>query len=190
MFNNAKQICLSTETRTSLDLYRSVVSFKQNVYEIVMMMSYYHVGYKEFILFYELRTLSAGAMVGACFIIFAVAILYEGIKFLRDYLQQRFDPDRHVGVINSNYDNPFVGSSSDKLSKRAQRISAKRAILSGSHFLQTILHVLQVFISYCLMLIVMTFNIWLIIAVIAGAGVGYFLFGWMKHSTPEDEHNH
>lgn len=35
---------------------------------------------------------------------------------------------------------------------------------------------LQVFVGYVLMLIVMTYNTWLGIAVIAGAGTGYVVF--------------
>ncbi|KAH9488486.1 hypothetical protein Btru_062328 [Bulinus truncatus] len=144
----------------------------------MMMASYYHLGYKEFILFYDIRTLSAGAMVGACFVIFTIAVLYEGIKFLRDYLQQRLDSSPKVGVINSTLDNPnpFISgsSSTEKLAKRAAKLSSKRAIFNGSHFLQTILHMIQIFVSYCLMLIVMTFNVWLISSVVVGAGNKYF----------------
>jgi len=36
---------------------------------------------------------------------------------------------------------------------------------------------LQVFLGYLLMLAFMTYNVWVCIAVILGAGVGYFLFG-------------
>ena len=42
--------------------------------------------------------------------------------------------------------------------------------------LQTFLHMLQVFMGYVLMLIVMTYNTWLGVAVLAGAGVGYMAF--------------
>lgn len=44
------------------------------------------------------------------------------------------------------------------------------------HLYQTFLHVLQVFISFLLMLVFMTFNVWLCVAVLLGAGVGYFIF--------------
>lgn len=47
---------------------------------------------------------------------------------------------------------------------------------SDIHLLQTFLHVLQVFVGYVLMLIVMTYNTWLGVAVIAGAGTGYLVF--------------
>lgn len=46
------------------------------------------------------------------------------------------------------------------------------------HFLQTFLHIVQVTVSYFLMLIFMTYNVWLCLAVALGAGFGYFAFGW------------
>jgi copper transporter 1 len=42
---------------------------------------------------------------------------------------------------------------------------------------QSLLFVVQVTISYCLMLIFMTYNVWLALSVALGAGVGYFIFG-------------
>lgn len=53
-------------------------------------------------------------------------------------------------------------------------------ILSKIHCFQTFLHVVQLVVSYFLMLIFMTFNIWLCLAVLIGAAIGYFLFGWKK----------
>ncbi|XP_035667847.1 probable low affinity copper uptake protein 2 [Branchiostoma floridae] len=44
------------------------------------------------------------------------------------------------------------------------------------HLAQSLLHVLQVVLAYCLMLVVMTYNGWLAIAVFLGAGLGYFVF--------------
>ena len=42
--------------------------------------------------------------------------------------------------------------------------------------LQTFLHMLQVFMGYILMVTVMTYNTWLGVAVLAGAGAGYMAF--------------
>ncbi|PWA30133.1 hypothetical protein CCH79_00020555 [Gambusia affinis] len=56
----------------------------------------------------------------------------------------------------------------------------RQRMLSPAHFLQTVLHVVQVVVSYVLMLVFMTYNAYLCIAVAAGAGMGYFLFSWQK----------
>ena len=44
-------------------------------------------------------------------------------------------------------------------------------------------------ISYLLMLIAMTFNIYLFLAVILGAGLGHLLFGW-RRTTILDRNEH
>ena len=46
----------------------------------------------------------------------------------------------------------------------------------NNDLLQTLLHVLQVSVGYMLMLTVMTYNAWLGVAVLAGAGAGYMIF--------------
>jgi len=48
------------------------------------------------------------------------------------------------------------------------------------HVFQTLLHLVQIIISYLLMLVFMTYNVWLCIAVALGATTGYFIFGWRK----------
>ncbi|VDP08553.1 unnamed protein product [Soboliphyme baturini] len=52
--------------------------------------------------------------------------------------------------------------------------------ISWSHLLQTLLQMLQIVISYFLMLIFMTYNVWLCLAIVVGSGVGYFLFGFER----------
>lgn len=56
----------------------------------------------------------------------------------------------------------------------------RQRMLSPPHFLQTFLHIIQVAVSYVLMLVFMTYNAYLCIAVALGAGMGYFLFSWRK----------
>ena len=53
-------------------------------------------------------------------------------------------------------------------------------MLSWMHTFQTCLHIVQIVLSYFLMLIFMTYNVWLCFAVVLGAAIGYFLFGWKK----------
>ena len=64
-------------------------------------------------------------------------------------------------------------------------------MLSLAHLVQTLLHVLQVVISYFLMLIFMTYNVYLCVAVALGAGLGYFLFAWKRTIIVDvNEHCH
>lgn len=64
-------------------------------------------------------------------------------------------------------------------------------IFSLMHFYQSVLHLVQVTLSLMLMLIFMTYNTWLCLAVVFGAMVGYFLFGWKKSVVVDvTEHCH
>jgi copper transporter 1 len=56
------------------------------------------------------------------------------------------------------------------------------------HVALTALHIVRVFVAYTLMLVFMTFNVWLCLSVIIGAGVGYLLLGWKRATfVPSDE---
>ncbi len=68
------------------------------------------------------------------------------------------------------------------------------SISVSMHLVQSVLHVVQVGYAYILMLIVMSFNAWLFLAVIFGAGVGYLLFAKSRHLMgnfrEQNEHCH
>jgi len=55
------------------------------------------------------------------------------------------------------------------------------SISISMHLVQSSLHVIQVAMGYILMLVAMTFNGWLFLAVCFGAGVGYLLFARGRH---------
>jgi len=48
------------------------------------------------------------------------------------------------------------------------------------------------FLAYVLMLIVMTFNVWLVVSVIIGAGIGHLVAGFfsLNSSDAKDEQGH
>ena len=62
-------------------------------------------------------------------------------------------------------------------------MTAKGRMLSWGHLVSTGLHFIQMTLAYFLMLIVMTYNTWLCLAVVFGASLGYFLVGWKKTSV-------
>jgi positive regulator of sigma E activity len=79
-----------------------------------------------------------------------------------------------------------VKSSNGEMTVTPVRLSIKEKMINVPHFVQTFLHLVQVFISYILMLIVMLCNLWLIIAICLGAAIGYFAFGWLRKLSFKD----
>lgn len=64
-------------------------------------------------------------------------------------------------------------------------------MLSLAHAIQTLLHMIQIAVSYFLMLIFMTYNMWLCMAVLLGATAGYFFFSWKRPIVIDfNEHCH
>ncbi|CAF1364478.1 unnamed protein product [Rotaria sordida] len=131
---------------------------------------------------------------------FFVAVLYEGLKTVRDQLSKRDgcqcgQEREHQPSLLRHQGQQYENSNNNDLIPRVQTgkvCTNKRArLLSLRHFVQTILHILQMGISYLLMLIAMTFNIYLFLAIILGAGVGHFLFAWRRTSVIDyNEHCH
>uniref|UniRef100_H2Y8R4 Copper transport protein n=1 Tax=Ciona savignyi TaxID=51511 RepID=H2Y8R4_CIOSA len=133
------------------------------------------------ILFEAWRVNSVGGMVGACIAVCLVAMLYEGLKVLRESLLKKYAAKEKYSNVNSNGVEPYVETIEPTVSK----------MLSKPHFIQTFLHLVQVMVSYALMLIFMTYNAYLAISIIFGAGLGYFLFGWKKAVIVDmNEHCH
>jgi len=166
-----------------------------------MMSTFFHTGCDETILFEFWKIDSIGGLLGSMIGIFLMAMLYEGLKVLREYLLQRtlkHGPSHHHSFDNSTGlrvpladghnggDTPEGSTATDTV-----RTFLRPHPFSVSHTLQTFLHMVQIFISYLLMLIFMTYNVWLALAVILGAGAGYFVSGWRKQTIVDiNEHCH
>ncbi|CAK9800737.1 High affinity copper uptake protein 1 [Anthophora plagiata] len=120
----------------------------------------FHIGEHELILFNEWRIANTQGLVWSMVGIILLTSIYEGIKSYRDHL-----------YIHTKY-----------IQKTKEVRSRWSSLFSKIHILQTILNVVQLIIGYCLMLIFMTYNIWLCLAVALGAVLGYWLFAWEKCS--------
>ena len=65
-----------------------------------------------------------------------------------------------------------------------------RQYINIFHIIQSLLHVVQVGYGYILMLVAMTYNGWLFLAVCFGAGLGYFIFARCKSSSEREQNEH
>ncbi|XP_070581748.1 high affinity copper uptake protein 1-like [Ptychodera flava] len=148
------------------------------------MKMYFHFSQTVTILFYEWQVDTVGALVGSCIAIFFLAMLYEGLKVLRESLLRK-------SIVNVRYSSTPVGKGSGETVLMETHGHGRARMFSTSHVIQTLLHIIQITLSYFLMLIFMTYNVWLCIAVALGAGVGYFIFGWKKTVVVDiNEHCH
>ncbi|XP_035463199.1 high affinity copper uptake protein 1 isoform X1 [Scophthalmus maximus] len=165
-----------------------------------MVMTFYF-GYNNVeLLFKGLLINTPGEMVGACIGVFLLAVLYEGLKIGREALLRRSQVnvrynsmplpggdgtvlmETHKTVGDSVIDSQCLEEAEHSvgIKSRLPGLSIRQRMISPGHFMQTLLHIVQVVVSYFLMLVFMTYNGYLCIAVAAGAGMGYFLFSWRK----------
>ncbi|KAG8177007.1 hypothetical protein JTE90_006951 [Oedothorax gibbosus] len=147
-----------------------------------MMQMYFHFGFDEYVLFKEWKISTVGGMLASVFGVFLIGMLYEGLKYFREHLFKKH-------VSNIQFSTVAITGESGKVTQ-VHKVERHR-MLSFPHAIQTGLHVVQIIVSYFLMLIFMTYNVWLCLAVVLGAGVGYFVFGWKKASVVDiTEHCH
>lgn len=146
-----------------------------------MMYMFFHCSKTATVLFKGWHVDTAGAWVGTCLAIFIMAMLYEGLKVLRETLLRR-------SIVNVRYQSTELSKDSKTVLTETHGAGEPR-LWSWGHVLQTFLHMIQVTVSYFLMLIFMTYNVYLCIPVVVGAGFGYFAFGW-KRSIVVDVNEH
>lgn len=155
----------------------------------------FHGGCVEVILFSWWNVSDIGGFVGSLIAIFIMALLYEGLKYYRKHLLWKTysglqycavsPPDKAVTNSGAPDEPNGIRPVPHVLERNAPRM------LSKAHSWQTLLHGIQVFVSYMLMLVFMTYNIWLCLAVVLGSAVGYFLFGWRESVVVDfTEHCH
>jgi solute carrier family 31 (copper transporter), member 1 len=157
------------------------------------MKMYFHASNEATILFYSWTTSTAAGMFGSCIVIMVLAVLYEALKVFRERLFYSAEANKTEYYNGDSQrlptDENHVAIAQPSSGKSKSSCGAK--MFNKAHIVQTFLHVIQLGISYLLMLIFMTYNVWLCLSVVVGAGLGYFLFGWMKtRLVDSNEHCH
>jgi len=163
-------------------------------HDMMSMKMYFHFGYDEkYVLFTWWSITSVGGLIGSMIGIFLLAMLYEGLKVLREYLLHRSMRLDESGMSRQSGSSASSNGLRVPLAGEADSVQDSQNVVviksffrpnpfSCSHTIQTTLHMLQMIISYLLMLIFMTYNLWLCLAVVLGAGAGYFVFAWRKRT--------
>lgn len=139
-----------------------------------MMQMWFTTGHNFTLLFEGWKVNTVGELIGSMIALVLMGMVYEGIKVGREMLKRKAArPVIQRETYNLN------GDGCKKDAPPTMIVSPPRQFMTSKlHMLQACLHMLQVFLGYLLMLAFMTYNAWLCLAIILGAGLGYFLFGW------------
>ncbi|XP_076755478.1 protein SLC31A2 isoform X1 [Xylocopa sonorina] len=109
-----------------------------------------------------------------CLGLFALAILYEGTKVIQIKLQ-------HSNVILAQKQSQRTLENSCLLSKISSRFIGTHVSLQCIHWsawtFQVFHWTLRTSLGYILMLAVMTYNVYISIAIVLGGCIGYWIFG-------------
>ncbi|CAG9127934.1 unnamed protein product [Plutella xylostella] len=134
----------------------------------------FHLGVCQEILFSGWVTTNAMQLFGSAVALFVAGFLYEGLKYYRQAAQH--------GASSSNKDSQVNITKTECGGADGPRCHSqvKYGMFSSPHVVQTLLHIIQTTISYILMLVFMTYNVWLCLALVLGMGLGYFVFGWRR----------
>ncbi|VDD85662.1 unnamed protein product [Enterobius vermicularis] len=148
-----------------------------------MMSMTLHGGNREFILFKFWKTGSTLGMGASLIIVILMCILFEALKALRVFLAKIHFIKRHeiARTVSANIAevraDRMDSTSNDALNfPPLLRFAGHGRVFTPYRILQAFLYAVQVTLAYVLMLVVMTFNLWLLIAVVVGEAIGYFLF--------------
>merc|ERR1719427_1720765 len=141
--------------------------------------NYFNLGGHEFVLLIRQLKINNYQELGyTCAGVLVLSFIYELLKNVRQML---------IGGFFSNaykiQQNNFLPSSGDCCNDDdvISYYVTKRNFWC-SHFMHSFLYVIQVFLAFVLMLIVMTYNVYLLAAVLAGNLIGYFVCGvWRRH---------
>ncbi|XP_075148351.1 copper transporter 1B [Haematobia irritans] len=153
----------------------------------------FHAGHCERILWDGWVASTVAEFVLSALAIFLVAFIYEAIKFMREYFlrqtvrkeAERVALELQAKSVSATSHSCHAPSTSTMMPIREKTYMER--ILSPAHLIQTFCNLFQIVISYLLMLVFMTFNYWLCLAVVLGLGLGYFVFGWIKQDVYESE---
>jgi len=135
---------------------------------------YFHFSVMATVLFKGWMTMTPIAMVGSCFVVGLMGFLYEGLKSFREYLYSKNGGSSSVNLVSGAEPSPTWA----------------QAIMQPNHLIQTGLYGVQGILGYMLMLVFMTYNLWLCFAVIFGTMLGFLVFGWRKNLLFEATTDH
>lgn len=136
------------------------------------MKMWFHFGANEIILFPSWIVHNGGSMVWTCGVILAFCFVMEAIRWLRLYVR--------LGVA-------AAGGRRRKRAAGVAGVRLGRPQITLGMCLDSVLHAFQLWLSYVLMLLFMTYNLWICFAVVLGEVISRFLFNVFLPIEQEDQ---
>ncbi|XP_014090685.3 high affinity copper uptake protein 1 isoform X2 [Bactrocera oleae] len=148
------------------------------------MIMVFHGGHCERILWSHWVTSTVTDFALSCVAWFFIAFLYEALKYARQQLHkhaaQKGAEKMAIEVEARRAAHP-PGCTHAPTPLPEIRVKTYRDnLFSKHHIIQSLLNVVQIIISYLLMMVFMNFNYWLWLSMILGMGFGYFCFGCIR----------
>jgi len=131
-----------------------------------LMKMFFHWGIFDYVLIEKWVPNDTLAFIGTWLAVFAMAILYEGVRVFRFKCEQNWQP-KYPESLSLNSEK----SEQLELQPKLRRITPPFRF--GVDVPGALLHTLEVALSFILMLVAMTFNVALFLAICGGAFVGY-----------------
>ncbi|KAG0726752.1 High affinity copper uptake protein 1 [Chionoecetes opilio] len=140
-----------------------------------MEMSYYFSGTVTDFLFPGVDVVTTWGMVSLCMGLASLSLLSEGFKVARSLMiKVATSPcDSGCSRYSTNERLPLIPRARLTDSEMLRLLYHRRVKF---HILQTFLHIIHLSMGYVLMLAVMTYNAYFSLAVVGGAGLGYYCF--------------
>uniref|UniRef100_A0A914PUH3 Copper transport protein n=1 Tax=Panagrolaimus davidi TaxID=227884 RepID=A0A914PUH3_9BILA len=130
-----------------------------------------HFAEREFVLFSFWKTGSAVGMFGSCLLVILLCIASEAIELCRNFLAKE-----HALSLSDELSENSSISDSIQVAGANGFIRKLRQCFNSYRVTQATLYGLHILFGHVLILIIVSFNVWLLISVAIGKGVGYFLF--------------
>ncbi|XP_078406418.1 protein SLC31A2 isoform X1 [Cetorhinus maximus] len=133
-----------------------------------MMPMYFFVSDQVILLFDFWNVHSVAGMVLTVVIVLVMTLSYEILKVETVKLDKKI-----LDLMTATPNTQDETAETLPINPNTQNTSQKRWI--WIYVLRSLLHIIQVILSYLLMLCAMSYNVWVFLSIIAGAGIGYFL---------------
>ncbi|KAH6691745.1 CTR2 long splice variant [Plectosphaerella plurivora] len=133
------------------------------------------------IVFRQWRIDSTASLVVSLLLVIALTAGYEALRAASRRYEQSVDK-RVNALPTGETDGETATETTPFLWTGSQQVEATRS----AHIFKAVLYALQNFYAFMIMLIFMTYNGWVMVAVAFGAFIGYVLFGNSTSSTKDN----